>query len=138
MPGCVLHARGDDFQVDAFLANSDLAPYSVHRRGGMSRRARCYTDSGLSLDISSADGDLDAEVADAISFLSAHEAELQRLKEFPGVTDIRMDFGFYRRDVAAQFEYLSPDLLLRAGKLGIGIELSLYPPPQSEQSDVQE
>ncbi len=50
-----------------------------------------------------------------------------RLGCYPGVTDMRLDFGYYRRDVAAQFDYLPPDLLARAGKLGIGIELSLYP-----------
>ena len=132
MPGCVLHASGDDFRVDAFLADSGLQPYRMHHRGDMARGARRFTDSGLSLDVSSADGDLDAEIADAIRFLSTHEAELWRLHDFPGVTDMRLDFGYYRREVAAQFDYLPPDLLARAGRLGIGIELSLYPAPQSE------
>ena len=50
-------------------------------------RSRLYTDSGLSLDVSSADGDLTAEISDAITFLTTHEAELRRLHEFPGVTD---------------------------------------------------
>jgi hypothetical protein len=32
----------------------------------------------------------------------------------------------YAREVAAQFDYLPPELLARAGSLGISIELSLY------------
>jgi hypothetical protein len=109
MPGCVLHVSGDEFRVDAFLADSNLRPYQVYHRGDISRRSRRYIDSGLSLDVSSADGNLDAEITDAISFLSTHEAELQRLHDFPGVTDMRLDFGYYRRDVAAQFDYLPPN-----------------------------
>ena len=128
MPGCVLHVSGDDFRVDAFLTDSNLRPYRVHHRGDIGFRSRRFTDSGLSLDVSSADGDLHAEVKDTIVFLSTYEAELRRLHDFPGVTDMRLDFAYYRRDVLAQFDYLPPDLLARAGKLGIGIELSLYEP----------
>jgi hypothetical protein len=126
MPGCVLHVSGDEFRVDAFLADSNLQPYQVHHRGDIGFRSRRFTDSGLSLDVSTADGDLEAEITDAINFLATHEAELQRLHSFPGVTDMRLDFGYYQRDAAGQFDYLPPDLLVRAGKLGIGIELSLY------------
>ncbi len=128
MPGCVLHVSGDDFRVDDFLADSNLRPYRVHHRGDIGFRSRRFTDSGLSLDGSSVDGDLHAEVKDAIGFLSTYEAELLRLHDFPGVTDMRLDFAYYRRDALAQFDYLPPDLLARAGKLGIGIELSLYEP----------
>lgn len=127
MPGCILRISGENFKVSDFLADSSLRPYRVHHRGEISYRSHRFPHSGLSLDVSTADGDLKTEVADAIEFLSTHEAELLRLGCYPGVTDMRLDFGYYRRDVAAQFDYLPPDLLARAGKLGIGIELSLYP-----------
>ena len=126
MPGCVLHVTGDAFDVDAFLAESNLCPYRIHRRGEIRRRAETFSDSGLSLDISSADGELTKEINDAIQFLSTHELELRRLHGFLGVTDLHLDFGYYRREVAGQFEYLPPELLLLAGRLGIGIQLSLY------------
>lgn len=127
MPGCILHVSGEDFQVDAFLANSNLRPYRVHHRGEIGHRSRPFIDSGLSLDVSSADGSsIKMQIVDAIAFLCTHEAELERLRSFPGVTSLLLDFGYYRRDVAAQIEYLPPQLLLRAGTLGIGIKLSLY------------
>lgn len=113
--------------MDDFLAGSSLLPYRIHHRGDISRCSQQFPHSGLSLDVSSADGDFNAEVQDAIGFLSKYEAELQRLHDFPGVTDMRLDFGYYRRDVVAQFDYLPPELLARVGKLGFGIELSLYP-----------
>jgi hypothetical protein len=49
---------------------------------------------------------------------------------------MRLDFGCWFRDVAAQFEYLPPELLVRAGSLGIGIELSFYPKcaPEAENT----
>jgi hypothetical protein len=125
MPGCVLHVRGEDFDADAFLAGSTLRPYRVHHRGEPSRSGS-YPHSGFSLVVSDADGDLKAEIADAIHFLSAHEAELLRLKEFADVSDLRLDFGLYRREVVAQFDYLPPQLLALAGRCGIGIELSQY------------
>lgn len=126
MPGCVLHVSGEHFDVDAFLARSSLRPGRVHHRGEARRRAGVFADSGLSLDVSDADGQLAVEVGDAIRFLTEHEAELRRLQSFPGVADLRLDFGYYARESVAQFDYLPPELLVRAGSLGIGIELSLY------------
>ncbi len=132
MPGCVFHVSGVNFNADSFLAESDLRPYRVHRRGEIGRRSKQHSDSGFSLDVSDADGDLAAEIADAINFLSKHEAELTRLRSQAGVSDMRLDFGYYRRDVFLQCDYLPPELLARAGGLSIGIELSLYPIPKPE------
>jgi hypothetical protein len=133
MPGCVLHASGEHFAVDAFMAESSLAPYKICHRGDSMGRAsfpdRCYEKSSLSLDASSADGDLAAECADVLQFLRTHASELSRLAQFPGVTDIRLDFAYYRRRTFLQCDYLPPELLFLAGSLRIGIELSLYPAP---------
>ena len=133
MPGCVLHASGEQFAVDAFLAESSLAPYKVYHRGdpirSVTRPGRQREESGLSLDASSADGDLEAECADVLQFLRTHASELARLAQFPGVTDIRLDFAYYRRKTFLQCDYLPPELLFLAGSLRIGIELSLYPAP---------
>jgi hypothetical protein len=133
MPGCVLHASGEQFAVDAFLAESSLAPYRVYHRGELIRRVtgrdRQREESALSLDASSADGDLEAECADVLQFLRTHASELARLAQFPGVTDIRLDFAYYHRKTFLQCDYLPPELLFLAGSLRIGIELSLYPSP---------
>ncbi len=85
-----------------------------------------FPQSGMRLNISDADGELAEEISDAFRFLAAHKCELERLRNFSGVSDVRLDFGYYRRAVVAQFDYFPPELLALAGNLGIGIELSLY------------
>ena len=124
---------GENFERRRILAESSLRPYRVHHRGELNR-SETYPDSGFSVDVSDTDGELKAEIADAIDFLSAHEAELLRLRGFPGVSDIRLDFGYYRRDVVGQFDYLPSSLIALAGRCGIGIELSLYATQPSNQS----
>jgi hypothetical protein len=132
MPGCVLHVSGERFDVDQFVASSSLKPYRVHHLGEPTVRRRSgelHDDSGFSVDVSEAEGDLSAEIPDAIAFLQRHEAELARLATIPEITDCRLDFGYYRRDVFMQSEYLPAELLRLAGAHGIAIELSLYPEP---------
>ena len=66
------------------------------------------------------------QIRDAIKFLERHKRQLRRLSRLPGVETLTLDFGVARRDVPAQFDYFPPNLLLAAGKLGIGLELSWY------------
>lgn len=134
MPGCVFHARGETFDADAFLAGSGLKPYQVWHKGEGAKRGKplkripsIREDSGFSIEVSRADGDLSVECLDAIRFLRVHSAAMTRLASFPGAEDRRLDFGYYRRDCAVQFDYLPPELLALAGSAGVGIELSLYP-----------
>ena len=84
-------------------------------------------DSGFCVDVRSVDGNLQEQIPDAIEFLRRNQTELVRLSAFSGISDKRLDFGYVRRDVAVQYDYLPPELLSEAGALGIGIELSLYP-----------
>jgi hypothetical protein len=58
--------------------------------------------------------------------LRENQAELQRVNEAFSKIFMTLDFGHCARDVGAQFDYLSPELLLLAGSLNIGIEISLY------------
>jgi hypothetical protein len=55
------------------------------------------------------------------------------LKQAGGlVEDVRLDFPLDlridRRTVVAQFDYFPPTLVSLAGALGIGLEVSIYPP----------
>ncbi len=80
------------------------------------------------VNVSDAAGNLTGQCRDAIAFLRSNKTELQRLKVYRGIDECWLDFGYDRRDVAVQCDYLPHELLLLAGSLGIGIELSLYPP----------
>ncbi len=129
----VLRAYGVEFDVDAFLNGCTLPVCAVKRRGELHHPAgrpdgRRHDRSGVHVSVSDADFDaFPQQVAEAIAFLRAEAEQIRRLCEFPGVEDITLDFGITRRDVAAQFDYLPPELVRLAGSLGLGIELSQFP-----------
>ncbi|MGN6507552.1 MAG: hypothetical protein ACTHM6_18500 [Tepidisphaeraceae bacterium] len=124
----VLRASGSEFDVDRFLEDSPWKPAAVFRRGesrtpsGLKR-----TVSGFNLSISDAGFDKFAEQQiDAISFLSRHTDEIARLITFAGVDGAVLDFGVAWRDVAAQSDTFSADLVRLAGACGLSLELSHY------------
>lgn len=134
---CVLRVSGKRFDPVRFLADSELEPYSVFRTGEprtKTHRANAvYETSGFLVDVSDSSWDkLSGQVGDAIAFLQRHQRTLARLREIPEVEDARLDFPIDlridRKNVAAQFDYFPPELVSLAGELGLGLELSIYPP----------
>ena len=67
---------------------------------------------------------------DAIEFLTHNKTQLHQIMSLPGVEGA-LDFGIVWRDVAFQCDYFPPELIRIAGELGLGIELSQYPPSES-------
>lgn len=133
---CVLRVVGRELDAAGYLATSKLTAYKVFRAGEprfLSNPGRGrHAVSGFSVAVSDPSGkDLRGQVEDAVAFLAQHEDELLTLRSTPGVEDVRLDFPvdlrIDRRNVMAQFEYLPPELIRRAGALGMGIELSIYP-----------
>ncbi len=131
---CVLRADGAQFDVDAFLAGSTLSPCTIYRRGEPrlkgGRVAQRRGGSGLHVTVSDASwSDLAAQAADAERFLREHHDEITRLRTFPGVDGLGLDFAIESRigkDAVAQFERFPASLVAAAGALGLDLELSLY------------
>ncbi len=136
MPGCVLRASGRDFDVDEFLAKSSLEPCEVWRRGQSRRKSRPPSQtSGFNLVVSEAPGeDFRAQVKESIAFLAAYHDELARLRDVLGIEHSILDFGVILPDdlVFGQSNIFPAELVRLAGELGLGIELSLYPPVRDE------
>ena len=134
---CVLRASGTDFDPETFLDPSPFEPSKIYRRGDPrlpeSRpNGPRYDTSGINVAVSEAPwSDLPAQVADAERFLEANRAELERLVQSPGVTDLTLDFPIELRidgeTVVAQFDRFPASLVRLAGTLGIALELSVYP-----------
>jgi hypothetical protein len=136
---CVLRVSGADFDVDEFLAGSPLkALVTVHRgdeRVQANRPAFRYESSGMNVSISTREfSDLSSQVDDAVRFLTDNVRELKRLKEFPGVQTMHLDFPIQDRDAVFQKDVFPPQLLARMGELNIGLIVSRYPVPDGQQT----
>ncbi len=130
MAGCVLRVSGDDFDVGAFLGETNLQPYQVYRVGeevipGAKKLGR-FDDNGFKVDVSDAD-DLPAQIEDSLAFLRAHESDLRKLAGFNA--DAQLDFGIGRKnpnEFPAQYDLLPVELLRLSGELAVSICLSHY------------
>jgi hypothetical protein len=140
---CVLHVAGKNFDLGALAESSELEPYRVHRAGEVRNPrkpgGRTWTTSGFSVTVSDAAwSDFRQQTRDACAFLDRHRSELQRLRDLGTIDDIRLDFPVYLRmgdGVLTQCELFPPELVERAGALGMGLELSLYFPPDEDQEE---
>jgi hypothetical protein len=132
---CVLHVSGS--QLDP-ATGVGLQPYRVHRAGDPRRGSRPdgprWNTSGFSVIVSDAPwSDLKRQVSDACAFLDHHGDAIRTLKADGAVEDMRLDFPVHLRigeNIFAQFEFFPPDLVEKAGGLGLGLEISIYPPGQ--------
>jgi hypothetical protein len=134
----VLRAYGSHFDVDAYLADCPLPVCAVKRRGepvfpASRPDGRRHTESGVHVLASGAGfDDFSVQVEEAIAFLRTYDGELRRLRGFPGIETVTLDFGIERRDGWLQCDRLPSELLQLAGTLGFDIELSQYPPGQAD------
>lgn len=143
MPGCVLQVSGEDFDVDAFLAQSPLKPYSVTRKGERRKYLsgdgrEVYEDSYFCMLAGEGAKDcslppLDEEV---YQFLIKNKSELAVLNATPGVTRILLDFGVSNMGTYTQSFVFSSKLLRLVGELHMEIMLSIYP-IDDDLSDVE-
>jgi hypothetical protein len=133
---CVLRVTGKEFDAELHLALSGLTACKVFRAGEPRSKSRPdskrHQASGFAVEVSrGARADLSSQVADAIRFLEQHENALTKLRSAPGVDDMRLDFPVDLRidrvKVMAQFDCFPPELVSRAGALGLGLEISIYP-----------
>lgn len=132
---CILHISGR--QLDP-ATGVGLQPYRVHRAGEPRRRSRPdgprWSTSGFSVTVSDAPwSDLMRQVSDACAFLDSHGDAIRTLYAGGAVEDMRLDFPVHLRigdNVLAQFEFFPPELIEKAGRLGLGLEISIYPSRQ--------
>lgn len=128
---CMLRIWGKYLDIDALIGKAALSPEFVWKAGGSTlvsgRNSSRPQGAGASYLVSNAGlADFDTQRSDSVDFMKRYEAELKVVLSFPGVEGAVLDFGIWRRDVAAQYDYFPPELIRLAGELGLGIELSQY------------
>jgi hypothetical protein len=131
---CVLRASGTNFDVDSFLRDSCLDALTIFHRGEVQfpklttpQRIREY--SGMNVSVSTREfSDLNGQREQMLSnFSHAMTRNLRRLRDFPGVERIDLDFPVEARDVIFQSDAFPPRLLSLLGGLCIGLVVSRYP-----------
>ena len=135
---CVLSVSGRDFNPSCADA---LGPSHVSRAGEPLRRSRPdgprRKESEVRVIVSEAPlSDLEAQANDACAFLDRHAETIRVLRESGTVEDMRLDFPVGLRiteNVLGQVEFLPPRLVERAGALGLGLEISIYPVSEEEE-----
>jgi len=69
--------------------------------------------------------DLSGQIEDAVRFLSDNNQKLKRLRDFPGVGRIDVDFPIHERDVVFQSDAFPSHLLALMGEGGRGYCLAI-------------
>jgi len=85
-------------------------------------------ESGMNVSVSDREfTDLTGQIDDAMRFLNDHLEELKRLREFPGLERLVLDFPVADRDVMIQSERFPVDLISLISELKIELVVSRYP-----------
>src|SRR5579863_5284164 len=141
---CILTIRGGNLNVEEFIQKTGLQPYKKFDKGEPRIRTKPegkkHPLSGLSLEASSADfNQLDKQIEDTMEFLRANKEKLRHISATKEVDFATLDFGIELRidfkRVAYQFEHFPSELLRLAGELGIGLDISLYPPTTEDDQE---
>jgi len=127
---CVLHIRTDRDNLDLIL-NTNLPIYQVHKKGKKHKfRKKEIGPNLISCSVSEKEwSDFTGQTEDMISFIDKYQKELQLIKEKFSSIDWEFDLPYENRmndTLFCQSDFLPSELLLKSGKLGIGITLSLY------------
>ncbi|MGA8440900.1 MAG: hypothetical protein WB762_29885 [Candidatus Sulfotelmatobacter sp.] len=129
---CVLRASGANFDVDEFLKVSSLDALTAFHRGAVqfltSSVTRRSDYSGMKISVSAREfSDLNGQVDDAVGFLRENDRELRRLRDFPGLEHMDLEFPVEDRDLVFQRDAFPHQLLSLLGDLRIGLIVSRCP-----------
>ncbi len=132
--GCILRVSAGDVDIDDLLSRVKIVPYRLDRKGQPRLRLEHVSEHNEFhiLTHKAREVSLQTQITETIAFFRTHAEDLARIMSFPGVTGAELDIGIVGRDVIVQNEYLPPELLMLIGKLGIGINLSMYPVSESD------
>jgi hypothetical protein len=138
---CILKATGTCFDVDEFLKVSSLDAMTAFHRGAVPFPTTSVTRksgySGMNISVSGREfSDLNGQIQDALDFLTTNQEELRRLRDFPGVERMYLDFPIENRDVVFQSDAFPPHLLSLLGSLNIGLMVSRYPAYQHAEDQL--
>jgi hypothetical protein len=122
----------DTKSFKSFALSTSLPILSVFDKGEVRRKRqnKPLEHYQVSFDVSDKDWDqLKLQIVDAINFLESNFNALSKLKESHNVFDAYLDFPYSSRlcdGIVNQNDHLPKELISVAGRLNLGIEMSLY------------
>lgn len=129
---CILRVVGEELNVKELLKiNSKPDTYWVKGEPRLLSKPNSdkHIRSGAHYYLSEADfNEFELQKEDVIKYLIENEDEMKAIQELSGLDDVYLDFGIELRDVAIQSDYLPPELIILAGKFGLGIRMSQFTP----------
>lgn len=129
---CFLKMFSDKKSFKIFATSTSIPIFSVFDKGEFRKKSSKvpFPHNQISIDVSDKDfDDFKGQVSDAIAFLQTNFDELNLLISTNEVTDAYLDFPLYSRltsDIVNQNDHLPKELIVLAGKLNLGIEMSIY------------
>lgn len=129
---CILKVYSDTESFAAFAETTTIPVFSKYEKGDTKNKVRNFkrNDYRISFDVSDKDWDkLNDQIKDAIYFLDKYFDELRSLLSNPKINSAYLDFPIYSRlneNTINQNDQLPKELIILAGKLSIGIEMSIY------------
>lgn len=139
---CILRVSGEFLDTSALLSIVDLEPNRIWQKGEPRLKSRpnglLNKSSGVTFIASNASfRDFDTQLLEATEFLNRNQDCLERIRNFPSVDDMTLDFGIALRDVAIQSDRLTPEFLRAASSTGVAVELSHYAHHPNQQQTSQ-
>jgi hypothetical protein len=129
---CFLKMFSDNKSFKIFTTSTSIPVFSVFDKGEYRKKSskEPFPHNQISIDVSDKDFDeFKGQVSDAIVFLQTHFDDLNLLISTNEVTHAYLDFPLYSRltsDIVNQNDHLPKELIVLAGKLNLGIEMSIY------------
>jgi len=129
---CCLRILGEELDVDSLVAEINIKPYKIWKKGDRRFPAgynsnEIFCLSGITYIASDADmDDFECQLEEATEFLLEHHAAFKKIKTFLGVDQVVLDFAVQLQKAAINSDYLPPEFLGLLGELGIGLELSHF------------
>ena len=134
---CVLRVIGEELNIEELL-KIDSNPDTYWKKGEPRLKTKPnekkHLHSGAHYCVSEAEfNEFEKQKEDVIKYLNENEEKIESIQKLAGIESVFLDFGIEQRDVFVQSDFFPPELIRLAGKLGLGIELSQYPPSDDEE-----
>ena len=129
---CILKVYSDNTSFKPFSEITNIPVFSTYEKGDYRNKSLklLRTNYRISFDVSEKEwNDLGGQIKDAIYFLEKYFDELKDLLSSEYITSADLDFPIYSRlneNIVNQNDHLPKELIMMAGKLSLGIVISIY------------